>query len=154
MIGDTRRFRFSCVKASWAAIVRGAGHVALAAIRATTHVDGKVTLSSQLRIEVASRGADSASASLLRRRSDPGADRASPDACISSLAGVRSAAAETTAFRRNQPVIDERSQLSAIASTSQCGARSRRQRWGRSAGSATTTPTTDAATTCEGADEL
>jgi hypothetical protein len=43
MIGDTRRFRFSCVKASWAAIVRGAGHVALAAIRATTHVDGKET---------------------------------------------------------------------------------------------------------------
>jgi hypothetical protein len=32
-----RRFRFSCVKASWAAIVRRADHVALAAIRATTH---------------------------------------------------------------------------------------------------------------------
>jgi hypothetical protein len=47
MIGARRRFRFSCVKASWAAIVRGAGHVALAAIRATTHVDGKAIRSSR-----------------------------------------------------------------------------------------------------------
>ena len=49
MIGARRRLRFSCVsvKASGAAIVRGAGHVALAAIRATTHVDGKAIRSSR-----------------------------------------------------------------------------------------------------------
>ena len=43
-----------------AAVARAAPHVALAAMRAITHVVGKVTLSSQVRDRVASRGADSA----------------------------------------------------------------------------------------------
>ena len=81
MIGDRRRFRFSCVKASWAAIVRGAGHVALAAIRATTHVDGKPRLSSYRCHE---EGRRVGFCIPRERRSDAGVGRAPPDAWFSS----------------------------------------------------------------------
>ena len=47
-----------------AAVARAAPHVALAAMRAITHVVGKLTLSSQLPIEVASRSGGAASATL------------------------------------------------------------------------------------------